>query len=75
MVEELEIQFAQKKDFMADKEIKFKDTPTEKNIKKSIEDVDGNTFLMLKCNKLKSPITVFEATPITEQLLKTKLSL
>ncbi len=70
-----EIQFAKKKDFLADSNIKFKSSVTEKSIKDSISQVDENNYLMITCEKLNSPLVVVNAIPITEELLKQKLTL
>ena len=71
----MEIQFAKKKDFLTDNKIEFKDYDTEQTIKESLSEVDDNTFLMIKCEKLNSPLIVIEAVPITQELLKQKLTL
>lgn len=70
-----EIQFAKKKDFLADGNIKFKNSDAEKSIKDSISQVGENNYLMIKCEKLNSPLVVVNAVPVTEELLKQKLTL
>ena len=71
----MEIQFAKKNDFLMDNKIEFKDTATERTIKDSLLEVDGNTYLMIKCEKLNSPLVVIDVIPVTEELLKQKLTL
>ena len=48
----MEIQFAKKTDFLADNKIKFKDSATEHSIKDSLSEIEGNPYLMIKCEKL-----------------------
>lgn len=71
----MEIQFAKKKDFLADTQIKFKSSQSEDLIKDSLSEIDDNTYLMVKCEKLDSPLIVIEVVPVTENLLKQKLTL
>ena len=71
----MEIQFAKKNDFLMDNKIEFKDDITKQTIKDSLLKVDGNTYLMIKCEKLDSPLVVIDAVPVTEELLKQKLTL
>ena len=41
----------------------------------NISQIDENNYLMIKCEKLNSPLVVVNAVPVTEELLKQKLTL
>lgn len=71
----MEIQFAKKKEFLEDNQIQFKDSATEQSIKEALSEIEGNPYLMIKCEKLDSPLIVIDAVPVTEDLLKRKLTL